>query len=184
MIGVFDLWLPILVSAVFVFIASTIIHMVIKWHNKDYGPLPSEGPILDAMRAADLKPGLYRFPYCEMGDMKNPDVKEKFNKGPVGMLTLYPNGMPAMGKGLTFWFLYSVLISLFAGYVAGLFLPEATEYRLVARVTGTIAILGYGASTLVDSIWKGQPFGVTVRHLIDGILYGLVTGGTFGWLWP
>jgi hypothetical protein len=184
MIGVFNLWLPILLSAVFVFVASTIIHMVIKWHNFDYGRLPSEDPILDAIRAGDLKPGQYRFPFAEMKDMKDSGVQEKFHRGPVGYMTIMPNGLPAMGRGLVFWFLYSVLISIFAGYIAGMFLPEGTEYGMVARITGTIAILGYGASTLVDSIWKGQPVSVTMKHLIDGILYGLVTGGTFGWLWP
>ena len=36
MVGLAALWLPILLSAVIVFVASSLIHMVSGWHKSDY----------------------------------------------------------------------------------------------------------------------------------------------------
>ena len=36
------LWLPIVLSALLVFVVSAIIHMVLKYHNRDYKQLPNE----------------------------------------------------------------------------------------------------------------------------------------------
>jgi len=179
------LWLPILLSAVFVFIASSILHMVIPIHKSDFKKLPGEEQILEAMRNQNVQPGLYMFPRGEsMKDMCSPEMVEKCNRGPVGHLIVMPNGPFSMGKSLVQWFIYSVLISVMVAYVAMLGLERGAEYMLVFRMTGTAAILAYAIGEISDSIWKGRSWSITLKFVFDGIVYGLVTAGTFGWLWP
>jgi len=52
------------------------------------------------------------------------------------------------------------------------------------RVTGTVAVLAYGIANDPESIWKGQRWDVTLKFIIDGVAYALLTAGTFGWIWP
>lgn len=185
MIPLTQLWLPILLSAVFVFIASTIIHMALPIHKGDFGKLPGEEKILAEMRAQGVRPGSYGFPMCEsMKDMGSPQMIEKYNLGPVGSMTVIPNGPCNMGKSLVLWFLYSILIGVFVAYVAALGLNRGAAYLPVFRLAGTVAILGYAMGALPDSIWKGQKWSITFKFVFDGVVYGLVTGATFGWLWP
>ena len=51
MVALADLWLPILVSGVVVFVVSSVIHMLIPIHRGDYAKLPGE----DAVRAGYLR---------------------------------------------------------------------------------------------------------------------------------
>lgn len=185
MVPISSLWLPILASAVFVFLVSSVLHMVLKYHNTDYRQLPKEGELLAAMRGAGVSPGLYHFPYCASPkEMGTDEMVEKFKQGPVGLLTVMPSGPMAMGKYLVQWFVYSVLVSVFVAYLAGRTLGPGAEYLMVFRVAGTAGFMTYGLSCLVDSIWKGAPWGATFKGVFDGLLYGLVTAGAFGWLWP
>jgi hypothetical protein len=180
-----DLWLPILLSAVFVFVVSSILHMVIPIHKGDYKKLPGEQRVLEEMRAQGVQPGSYMFPCAgSMKEMGSPEMIDKCNLGPVGYLTVVPSGPPAMGKSLVQWFLYTVVIGMLVAYAAALGLDRGTAYLPVFRLTGTIAILGYAVGALPDSIWKGQSWAVTLKFIFDGVVYGLVTAGTFGWLWP
>jgi hypothetical protein len=179
------LWLPVILSAVLVFIVSSIIHMVLQTHKNDYRKLPGEEKIMAAMRQEGVAPGLYVTPRASsMKEMGNPEMLKKYNEGPVSFLTVLPSGPPAMTKGLIQWFLYSVLISLFAAYIASRTLSAGTEYLTVFRITGTVAVLGYGITYLPDSIWKGLPWSITFKNVVDGVVYGLVTAGVFSWLWP
>ena len=121
------LWLPILVSAVVIFFASFIMHMVLSYHRSDYRALPDEERVTDAMRNAGVTPGpAYFFPYFAFKEMKSAPVIEKMKRGPVGFLTVRLSGPPAMGKSLVQWFLYCVVISIFAAYLSGRLLPPAT----------------------------------------------------------
>ena len=141
--------------------------------------------MLAALREHGLKPGNYAFPRpSSMKDMSTPEMTERFKQGPVGYMTVLPNGMPAMGKSLVQWFVYSIVLSLVAGYVAHAVLESGAHYLAVFRVTGTVAIVGYAFSSVQDSIWKGVKWSTTAKFLFDGVIYGLVTAGTFGWLWP
>lgn len=185
MVSIAALWMPLVVSAVVVFVASSIIHMVLKYHHNDYGKLPDEDKVMAAMREAGVQPGAYACPRPEdMKDMASPEMTEKYNQGPVCYMTVISNGPPAMGKALGLWFAFSLLIGVFAAYLAGRLLPVGTDYLTVFRVTGTVAFLGYAASYFVDSIWKGVPWSITVKSIFDGLVYALLTGGVFGWLWP
>jgi hypothetical protein len=185
MVPITALWLPILLSAVIVFVASSILHMVLPYHKSDYRKLPEEDKIVDALRTAGVTPGpAYHFPHTSHKEMKSPEVVDKFKRGPIGLLTVIPSGPPAMGKYLGLWFVYCVVVSLFVAFVAGSTLRPGTRYLLVFHLTGLAAFLAYGVGHLQDSIWKGQTWGVTAKHVFDGLIYALLTAGTFGWLWP
>lgn len=182
---VVELWLPILVAAVLVFVASSLIHMVARYHKDDFGRLAGEDRVLEAMRADGVKPGSYRFPYCgTMHEMSTPEMTAKLDRGPVGTMTLIPPGPFSMGKALLQWFLFCLVVSLIVGYVGGLALPRGVDAMRVFRVTATAALLGYGFTSVMDSIWHGVRWGVTVKFVLDGIIYAVVSGATFAWLWP
>ena len=185
MVPITALWLPILLSAVIVFIVSSVIHMVLPYHKSDYRKLPDEDKVLDAMRAAGVTPGpTYHFPNTTHQEMKSPEMVERFKRGPVGLLNVTPSGPPSMGKVLGQWFAYCLVISIFVAYLTGRTRSPGTEYLEVFRVAGTTAFLGYSGALIQDSIWRGQTWGVTLKHVFDGLIYGVLTAGTFGWLWP
>jgi hypothetical protein len=184
MVPLTALWLPILLAAVIVFVASSILHMVLPYHRSDYQRLPDEDKLTAALRAAGLTRGLYIFPYCTHKEMKSPAMIEKYKQGPVGMLTVFPSGPPAMPKFLAMWFAYCLVIGLFVACLTGSTVAPGAPYLAVFRVAGIAAFLAYGVGQLVNSIWGGQPWSVTIKHVIDGVIYGLLTAGTFGWLWP
>ena len=178
------LWLPILLSAVIVFIASSIMHMVLPYHKSDYRQLPDEDKLLPSLRAAGLQKGLYIFPYCTHKEMNSPAAQEKYKQGPVGMLTVFPSGPPAMPKFLGMWFVYTLIISVVVANLAAHSVVPGAPYRHVFRVAGTAAFLAYGVGILSNGIWKGQPWSNVIKEAADGLVYALLTAGTFGWLWP
>ncbi len=184
MVALAALWLPILISAVIVFIASSIMHTVLPYHRGDYRQLPDEDKLLSSLRSAGLTRGLYIFPFANHKDMKTPAMQEKYKQGPVGMMTLYPNGPVNMPKFLGQWFGYCLLISFFVAYLAGHTVAPGARYLAVFRVVGTAAFLGYGLGTFSNAIWKGQTWSMTLKEVFDGLVYALLTAGTFGWLWP
>jgi hypothetical protein len=184
MVPLTALWLPILLSAIIVFIASSIIHMFLPYHRSDYRRLPDEDKVLGMLRPIGLKRGLYVFPFCTHKEMKTPAAIEKYNQGPVGMLTVFPSGPPVMPKFLGMWFVYCLLIGFFVAYLTGRTVAPGTPYLAVFRVAGTAAFLAYGLGHLSNGIWKGQTWSVTLKEVFDGLVYGLLTASTFGWLWP
>jgi hypothetical protein len=184
MVTLTALWLPIVLSSIIVFVASSIMHMLLPYHKGDYRQLPEEDKVLAALRAVGLQRGLYIFPYGTHKEMKSPAMIEKYKQGPVGMLTVFPSGSPAMPKFLGLWFAYTLIIGFFVAYLTGRTVAPGANYLVVFRVAGTAAFLAYGLGNLSNGIWKGQPWGMTVKEVIDGLVYGLLTAGTFGWLWP
>ena len=178
------LWLPIVLSAVIVFVASSVMHMLLPYHRGDYKQLPDEEKTLSALRSASLKRGLYVFPFGTHKDMNSPAMIEKYNQGPVGMMTIFPSGPPVMPKFLGLWFAYCLLIGFFVAYLAAHTIPPHTHYRAVFRIVGTAAFLAYGLGTISNAIWKGQTWSFTIKEVLDGLVYALLTAGTFGWLWP
>jgi hypothetical protein len=185
MIPLTALWLSILVSTVIIFFASFIMHTVLTYHRSDYRKLPDEDRVTHAMRTAGVTRGpAYFFPYFSFKEMKSPPVIEKMKRGPVGLLTVLPSGPPAMGKKLVQWFLYCLVISVFAAYLAGRLLAPGSAFLQVFRVIGTVAFLGYGAAHAQESIWSGRSWVVTFKHLFDSAIYALLTAATFAWLWP
>ena len=184
MVPLTELWLPILLSAVIVFIASSILHMVLPYHRSDYKPLPDEEKVRSALRGMNLKPGLYHFPFCTHKEMNTEAAKAKFAQGPNGLVTIMPTGPVNMGKYLGQWFVYCLIISFFVAYLTGRTLAPGTHYLQVFRVAGVAAFLAYGLSCLSSGIWKGQPWSNVAKEVVDGLIYALLTAGTFGWRWP
>jgi hypothetical protein len=184
MVSITALWLPILVAAVIVFIASSIIHMVLPYHRTNYRQIPDEDKVRDALRPSNLKPGLYFFPFCTHKNMKSPEIQEKYKQGPVGLITIFPSGPPSMPKFLGLWFAYCLLIGFFAAYLTGRTVAFGAHYPAVFRVAGTAAFMTFGLGPLVNGIWKGLPWSVVLKETFDGLIYALLTAGTFGWLWP
>jgi len=185
MVSIPSLWLPILVATVLVFVASSLVWMVLPHHKSDTRRLPDEAPALDVLGKQGLKPGLYRFPWSSsMAETKDPAFVEKLKKGPVGLLTVMPSGAYDMGRSMGLWAVYLVVVGIFVAYVTGRALGPGGDYLAVFRLSGTVAFLTYSGALLPASIWWGKPLGVTLKEIADGLLYGLLTAGAFGWLWP
>lgn len=184
-VSLLSLWLPILLSAVAVFIVSSIIHTVLHYHDSDYRAAPNEDQLRAALQPLDLPPGNYGVPKpASPKDMKMPEFQQKMKEGPVLFMTVFPPGRFSMTKSLIQWFAYCVVVGIFAGYVAGRTLDPGTEYLQVFRVTGTVAFVGYGLALLHESIWFGRNWTATAKSTFDALVYGLLTAGFFGWLWP
>ena len=185
MTGLVSLCLPILGSAVLVFIASSVIHMVLPWHKSDYPKIPNEDKVMDALRPLAMPPGDYMVPRCtHREELRSPEFLEKLNKGPVLILTVLPNGMMSMAQNLVQWFIYLLVMSTFAAYVAGRALPVGTDYLRVFRFAGTTAFIGYTAALWQMSIWYKRAWSMTLKTTFDGLIYACLTAGMFGWLWP
>lgn len=180
-----ELWLPMLASAVAVFAVSSIVHMAMQHHKQDCVGVPNEAAVLAALRQAGVTRGEYMFPHAgSMKAMATPEMQAKLAQGPVGFLTVVPNGPLAMGKSLTQWFLYSLAISFLSGYVGWHAMGAGAGFTEVLRITGSVALGIYASAFAHASIWRGTPWGVAMRFALDGVAYGLTTGLVFGWLWP
>ena len=185
MVPVMSLIVPILVAAVIVFVASSIIHMFTPFHKGDLKRVPKEDEVMSALRPFNLAPGDYGVPLpSSMAAMGTPEFQAKMAAGPVLMMTVRPNGKYNMTTNLAQWFVYSIVVSLIAGYVAGVALLPGADYLRVFQIAGCVAFTGYALGLPQASIWGGKNWGTTLRGMADGLLYGLLTGGTFGWLWP
>jgi hypothetical protein len=177
--------MAVVASAVAVFVGSSILHMVLQYHKADYKKLADEDPLRDALRKAAPGPGLYFTPYCaDHKQMKDPAMQEKFRQGPVAMITVAPSGNISMGRNLGLWFLFSVLVSFVAAYVARHTLHPGADGITVMRVTATVAFAAYGLGNVSDSIWKAAPWSNTFRSLVDALVYSIITGFIFKLLWP
>ena len=185
MVPIVSLWLPILLSAVAVFIISSIIHMFLGYHNTDFSKLPSEGQVMDDLRKVNIPPGDYVMPYASGNKERNTqEFKDKMNKGPVAFITMFPTGPITMGKSLILWFIYCVIVGIFAAYIAGRALPTGADYLSVFRFAGCTAFVGYGLALMQNSIWYNRKWSVTIKSMFDALIYALFTAGIFGWLWP
>jgi hypothetical protein len=179
------LWLPLLLAAVFIFIASSIIHMAPLWHKNDYPRLPDEEAARAAIGPLNVPPGDYMLPRCpSMKDYRSPEFRAKLQQGPNWIITVLPKGEQSMASSLALWFLFVVLVCLFAAYVAGHALAPGANYLDVFRFVGTTAFMGFALGDIPQSIWFRRDWGTTFKNMFDGLIYALIAAGTFGWLWP
>ena len=185
MTGLDALWLPILLSSVFVFVASSVIHMASPWHKGDYPAVPNQDRVMEALRPFAIPPGDYFLPRpASRKELRSPEFVEKMRKGPVVLLTVMPNGPGSMGRNLGLWFLYCVVVGALSAYVAGRALPAGADYLSVFRFAGVSAFIGYSVALWQLSIWYRRAWTATIKATVDGLIYALLTAGTFGWLWP
>lgn len=184
MVSLGALWLPILLSTVAVFFAAAIVWMVLPHHKTDFRRLPDEDGLLEVLRRQSAWPNAYSFPYATgPKDLQNPEVKAKFDRGPVGVINVM-SWSPSMGKQLGQTFAYFLVIGIFVAYVAGETLPAGASYLSVFRVAGTAAIMAHSFAHVHYAIWFGAPWSNTWKNIADGVLYGLLTAGVFGTFWP
>ncbi|HEX2342834.1 MAG TPA: hypothetical protein VHI98_20320 [Vicinamibacterales bacterium] len=185
MVPILSLSVPILLSAVLVFVASFIIYTVLPIHRNDFRQVPKEDELMDALRRLGISPGDYLVPHPGSREgMKSPEFVDKMTRGPAAVLTVFPPGPPSMGTSLSLWFVYCIVVSVIAAYIAGRALGAGAEYLSVFRFAGTTAFVGYALALPQNSIWYKRNWGATTRSMADGLVYGLLTAGAFGWLWP
>lgn len=184
-VSISELWLAILIAGILCWVASALIHMLIKYHNADYKELPNEGDVSAVLKASSAAPALYTMPYCaDMKAMGEEAMQKKFNDGPVAMVTIMPNGMPPMGKLLFQQILFFLFGALLIGYLSSISIVAGAEYMVVFRHVFVASFLCYGWAQIPYSIWMGQPWSNCIRYLIDALIYAVFTAGTFAWLWP
>ncbi len=184
-VPILSLWLPILLSAVVVFILSSLMHMVLRYHTKDFRKVPDEDALADVLRKINVPAGSYMLPYAtSMQEMKSEDFKERVKRGPRAVMTIMPGGSVSMTGQLVQWFLYAVVIGIFSAYVAGRAVPEGAGFLSVFRFVGVTAFCCYVVADWPASIWYRRSWGTTLRNTIDGLVYALFTAAIFGWLWP
>jgi len=187
MVELSSLWLPIVLSAVTIFIVSAMFWMVFPHHKGDYKKLPNEDGFIGALRPMNIPTGLYAFPHmADCNKMKDdPTIKAKFEDGPLGILHVWsPNAMKNMGSNMALSLVFYLVTSVFVAYVATLALSASANYLDVFQVTGTAAIMAYCFASIPQAIWFGTPLRNVIACVFDGIVYGLLTAGFFGWLWP
>jgi hypothetical protein len=185
MVSLMSVWLPILIGAVLVFIASFVVHTVFTYHQNDLMKLPNEEQAADALRPLAIPPGDYMLPKpANAKAMGSPEFQQQLTKGPVVMMTVYPNGPMTMGTQLAQWFVFCVVVGIFAAYVATRTLAPGTAYLQVFRITGTVAFAGYGLAMIQDAIWFRRNWGALARSLVDAFVYAMLTAGALAWLWP
>lgn len=180
-----QLWLPIVVSAVLVFILSALAWTVMPHHKKDFTGLPNADAVQAVMRQNPPATGQYAIPWVsDMRGMEDPKVKEQMQQGPRAYITIVPNGMPSMGPMMAQSVVFYMIVSLLVAYVSWHALGPGAEYLAIFRFAGTTASMSYILATVPDSIWFGKPWANWRRQALDGLVFGLATAGVFGWLWP
>lgn len=185
MVTIGSLWLAIVLSAVLVFVASALVWMVLPHHKADFKKLPDEDGAIAALRPQNLAPGQYNIPHAaSQAELANPDVKAKFEAGPVAFMTVLPNGVPAMGGRLVQSFIYYLVVSALAAYMVTRTVAPDADYLAVFRVVGTVTWVAYSWGVVQDAIWFGRPWSFVWKQMGDGFLYALLTAGVFGWQWP
>ncbi len=183
MVTITSLWLPILLSAVGVWIAGFLMWVVLPHHKNDYAKVSDEEAARNALRG--LAPGQYTIPHAkDQSALKDPEFVKKLEQGPAGYLTIIPSAAPNMTKPLVLSFFYYVLVGVVVAYVCGRTLAPGADYLAVFRIAGTVAWAGYGLGIIQEGIWFGRPWSAVVKQVADSLVYGLVTAGMFGWLWP
>lgn len=176
-----QLWMPIVLSAVIVFIASSIIWMATPIHKNDYkNPGSSEDAILGVARG--LAPGVYMVPWCH-GKEKDPAAAEKMKAGPWAVLTVRAGGV-SFGSTLGMWFVHLLIVGFFVAYLTANARTWGADYLEVFRIAGTTAFLAYAGFALPMAIWHALPWRQVPGKVFDGLVYALLTAGTFAWLWP
>jgi len=183
--GFLQAWLPVLVSAVGVFVASSLVHMVFKWHMSEYRGLSNEDAVRAAIREGNPPPGLYVMPRCtDMKQMREEPMLQKYREGPIAFLTLVKPGPPRMGKPLALWFSYNLLVACVGGALAVHYVGVGGHGHDAAHLAGMLALMAYAGGPLQQGIWMGKPWSAVAKELLDAFIYALVTVFAFAWLWP
>jgi hypothetical protein len=180
-----DLWVPILASGFAIFVMSALVWTVLPNHKTEFAALPTEDAVMAAIRSAGVPPGRYVIPWFGEGEiLKTPEGRAKVEAGPIAYITIAPRGMPNMGRNMGLSLLSSIVVSVFVAYLAWHTLPAGSDYRAVFRVTGTATFMANALGYMAESVWFARPWKSFAIQCFDSLLYALIAGGMFGWLWP
>lgn len=178
------LWLPILISAAVVWVVSAIVWMALPHHKNDFIALADENSFIDFLRKSGIKPGNYVFPdFRGREAMKSEKTCKALEAGPVGHLSVWQTPLTMGGKMFGTFIVY-LIVNTFIAYLAAVTLPKPAEFARVFQVVGTAGIIAYSFSFIPNMIWFGAYRRTIVAGIIDGIVYGLITGAIFAWRWP
>ena len=175
-----NLWLPIILSAVALWVASSVFWTALPHHNQDFDPLPDEDAMMKSVTQLEIPPGRYLFPYPYHPGADRKALMEKYTQGPRGSLVTWD--MPNMGKNLGLTFVYFLLISAVTAYVAWAAIggQEALTFSKVLQIVGGIGVLVFCSSGQLHAIWFPRRM---IMEFVDGIAYGLIIGLIFASLW-
>ncbi len=177
------LWLPVVVSAVVVFVLSAASHMVLPWRRNEWGRITEFGPVQAALRG--LAPGLYAFPAAaDPKEQMSKEWMDRWAEGPSGWLTLAPPRRISMGRNMALSFLVFLAVALLCAYMAWHALGPAAHARAVFRLVGTIGFMSFGVGSAFNSIWYHRPWRAYASDVVDALLFGLAMAAAFAVLWP
>ena len=109
--------------------------------------------------------------------------KQRWDRGPHGMLTVW-SGPPNMGTSLPLTFVFYVVVSVFVAYLSSLALGDGPPFRTVFRVAGAAGVACYLLGGIPGHIWFDKSMRRLVTNAADNLVYGILTGLVFAWLWP
>ncbi len=179
------LGLPIILTSIFIFIASAVIHTAMPWHKDDFSSVPDEDAARAAIGGLQIPPGDYLMPKpASAAEMQSAEYKAKRKQGPVMLFTMLPNGEIPMGPIFIRWMVYLIVVTAFVALLSGAVLAPGASSPVVWHTTGGIAFMAYGMAQPQSSIWYHRKWSTTVKGLFDAAIYGVITAVVFGWLWP
>lgn len=179
-----ELWIPIIVGGLAVFVVGALVWTALPHHRKEWRGLANEDAVADALRAGTAGPGLYHMPHAaDRKEIGTPEFVAKMSRGPIAFITVAPGGAPAMGPMMLKNAVANIVVATFVAYVAWHAIPDGAEYLHVFRIVGTVTFMAYAFGSITDSIWFGRPWGSYFLQAFDALLYALVMAGVFGWLW-
>jgi hypothetical protein len=181
MVSLASLWLPIVVSGVVVFFAAFLAWMALPHHRKDWGRLGNEDRFFEMLRDQGIEPGEYMFPWCH--GLEKDEMQTRYKAGPWGTLYVL-DAQPNFARNLVLTFLFYLAVSLLAGYVASMSLAEGADAAQVFRVVSVCAMMGYCLGSIPGEIFTGRRLRPMLACFADGVVFALITGGIFAWLWP
>ncbi|MBS0186489.1 MAG: hypothetical protein JSS51_00370 [Planctomycetes bacterium] len=184
-----QLWLPILISGVSVWIASFIAWMMIGHHRKDRDAIPGGGEqaFMDTVTRMNIKPGNYGFPdFCQHDNLPRQERmaarKALYDRRPMGTLRVW--GEMNMGVNMLVTFLFYLVTSAMIGYLTWAAFGRGASAGKIVQVAGTAGILAYCFASFPHDIWFQKKRRAMMMDWLDGIVFGLITGAIFAWLWP
>lgn len=178
------LWLPIVLSAVVVWIASLIASTALPHHKKDFVALPDEDGFAGDMRRRGIPPGNYLFPdFRGREAMKSAKVAKALNEGPVGHLIVWKTPLTMGDKMLGTLLVHLVVCTLIA-YLTRVAIPGPAPFLKVFQVATTAGILAHCFSFIPAALWWGSYKRTIVANVVDGVVFGVMIGAIFGWRWP